>query len=279
MQLQLSKLIIINVFQPLHKEEYGVIELVFWSLRAFFSIFGVVCVCSLYLTWRDEELILGRLHDLTLVRHKMISETLRVSCVNANGFWLRSYLNHRQVSRLYQWEPGVEWVEEWCTPARCIDLVASVWREWDRVEPLRDPRVTWPITTLATLTHLQEEMVISKQIHLCPGNYSSSNGLSRLGGGGSSAGLRSLLKGDDSTRLLTNNQDYDSTKKCSIQITVEDFDLSSHRIVSLESQQSDSCTTYSPSVLLRHNSAYQTFRCFWWWKCIRFCFVCSSFAS
>ncbi|CAL8079027.1 unnamed protein product [Orchesella dallaii] len=52
--------------QPAHKFEYGVIELVYWSLRAIFNIFGAVCVCSLYLTWRDEELILGRLHDLTL---------------------------------------------------------------------------------------------------------------------------------------------------------------------------------------------------------------------
>jgi len=53
-------------YWPSHKYEYGVIELVYWCLRAIFNIFGALCVCSLYLSWRDEELILGRLHDLTL---------------------------------------------------------------------------------------------------------------------------------------------------------------------------------------------------------------------
>ncbi|CAG7834719.1 unnamed protein product [Allacma fusca] len=53
-------------YWPTHKFEYGVIELVYWALRAIFNIFGALCVCSLYLTWRDEEMILGRLHDLTL---------------------------------------------------------------------------------------------------------------------------------------------------------------------------------------------------------------------
>ncbi|OXA44003.1 hypothetical protein Fcan01_21154 [Folsomia candida] len=72
-------------YWPGHKYEYGVIELVYWSIRAMFNIFGAVCVCSLYLTWRDEELILGRLHDLTLANVEVESQSVGSIFLSGGG--------------------------------------------------------------------------------------------------------------------------------------------------------------------------------------------------
>ncbi|KAK7791175.1 hypothetical protein R5R35_005382 [Gryllus longicercus] len=58
------------LFMSLHywkvKSLYGLTELIYWSCRVICNIAGLICVQSLYSTWREEKLVLRRLQDLNM---------------------------------------------------------------------------------------------------------------------------------------------------------------------------------------------------------------------
>ncbi|XP_067000823.2 uncharacterized protein Rcd6 [Anabrus simplex] len=58
------------LFMSLHfweiKSLYGRMELAYWICRVLCNIAGVVCVQSLYSTWKEEKLVMRRLQDLNM---------------------------------------------------------------------------------------------------------------------------------------------------------------------------------------------------------------------